>query len=575
MNRRNQILASFSEREYDLVIIGGGLLGAGIALEAASAGVSVLVVDKDDFASGSSSRTGKIAGAPHYQGGNYNGDPFSFDPGDNNTFAISQLFQTAPHMVKDFAFVMPITRDRTMFSIKAQLGLTLQDMQAGVLGKTRGHKRLNQKDTLRAVPALAPSIISGALSFHDCFYDDSRYTLELLKSAASKGALAINYIEAQGFECEDGEVRTVHLRDRLEGESYTVKARVVISASGAWSETVAGMVATAPTQSDNSSETNRASGEIGVIQKIRTTHIILPPSVMEVPVAILLPVEGNRYIYIVPWQRALLVGSSRQVIEDTQSGTGAGAGDNPVPTAEDINYLLDWINRYKRSGRKVTGQDIACAWSGYEIETDEKNGEPSVYRGPNGVIMAYGCHLRDLKKTAKKAVHLVTRKIATTGGATPQVEAANTVAQNTSNMLGGFVDKQEYLVTTAQISARARKLSIEPASIDHLLTNYGKDALLVLDLIEANPTLNEKICPDFPPLMAEVEHCVANEMAISLEDVLCRRLRVGFLHREQCLAAAPRVARMMQELCGWDSLRLKSELSNLARNLASQLAPVS
>jgi len=477
-------------------------------------------------------------------------------------------------MVKDFAFVMPVTPDRMLFSFKAQLGLTMQDMQANVLGKTRGHKRLNKKEALRAAPALAPSVVAGALSFHDCFYDDSRYTLELLKSAASKGALAVNYLEASGFESADNEVHSVHLRDRLEGQDYTVKAKVIVSASGAWSESVAAMVAEGPTEFSS----------IGQIKKIRTTHIILPPSVMEVPAAILLPVEGDRYIYIVPWQRALLVGCSRHVnIDETvvneidengQSSKPAdsvAAVDNPVPTAEDINYLLDWINRYKRSGRKVTGQDIACAWSGYEIETDERNGEPSVYRGPNGIIMAYGCHLRDLSKTAKKAVHLITKKIATTGGA-PLPEASTSTE---TIMLGGFLDKQDYLVSTAQISARARKLNLEPASLDHLLTNYGKDALLVLDLIESNAALNEKICPDFPPLMAEVEHFVANEMAISLEDVLCRRLRLGFLHREQCLDAAPRVAKMMQELCGWDSSRMKGELGNLARKLASQLAPVS
>jgi glycerol-3-phosphate dehydrogenase len=106
------------------------------------------------------------------------------------------------------------------------------------------------------------------------------------------------------------------------------------------------------------------------------------------------------------------------------------------------------------------------------------------------------------------------------------------------------------------------------------LANYGKDAQIVLDLIEKNPALNERICPDFPPLLAEVVHCVENEMAISLEDVICRRIRLGFLHREQCLAAAPKVGKLMQELCGWDSQRLRSELSALARNLASQLANV-
>ncbi|MBS1990453.1 MAG: FAD-dependent oxidoreductase [Cyanobacteria bacterium SZAS LIN-3] len=541
MNRRNQILNSLHESEYDLVVTGGGLLGAGIALEAASDGFSVLLADKDDFAAGASSRTSKIAGAPDYVGG---GNPFSMKPGSSKTKTISELYQTAPHMVKDFAFLMPIASNRMLFSVKAQLGLAIQDVQGNVLGKARGHKRLSKKDALRAVPALAPAVVAGGLSFHDCFYDDSRYTLELLKAASGKGAITVNYLEARSFESQDGDVRSVVLRDRIEGQEFTVRAKAFVSACGAWSANLAGMAG--PIEDTH----------LG-FKKFRTTHIILPPSALEVGGALLLPAEEGRYVFIVPWQRALLVGSSRQVTED--------GPENPVPTAEDINYLLDWINRYKRPGRKVTGADIACAWSGFDIETDELNGEPSVYRGPNGMFMAYGCHLRDLKKTAKKALHFITNKIG----------PRNNEAPPAPTMLGGFVDKQDYLLTTAQIAARARKLSVDPASLDHLVTNYGKDALLVLDLIEQNPALNERICPDFPPLMAEVEHCVNNEMAVSLEDVLCRRIRLGFLHREQCLDAAPRVSRMMQELCGWDSLRLKGELGNLARNLASQLAPVS
>jgi glycerol-3-phosphate dehydrogenase len=577
MNRRNQILDSLTESEFDLVVIGAGLLGAGIALEATTHGFSVLLVDKDDFASGTSSRTSKIASAPNL----LKGRQFGLGQWARNPAQISQLWQRAPHMVKDFAFVMPITPDRFLFSLKAQLGLALQDLRANVLGKARGHKRLSKKDTLKTAPALAPEIVTGAICFHDCFADDSRFVLELIKSATTKGATAVNYLEAKEFEIENGEVKSIYLRDRIEGRDIKVLPKAVVSACGVWTDALAklidpGAAAVAdsprspeladspPSQSPDSSISSQSPDLGHSIKTIRSTHIVLPPSALETGSALLLPTDGNRYVFVVPWQRALLVGTTQTAYE--------GEPDNPVPTAAEIAYLLDTINRYKRSGRRVSRSDVACAWAGLNIISSENYEGPQLFRGANGVITGFGGHLTDIQKMADLAVHFLTKKI---GPGKSHAMAGQTKAVSSASMLGGFEDKEDYLTTTAEISARARKLGVEPASLDHLLSNYGKDALLVLDLIEQNPASGERICPDFPPLMAEVVHCVESEMAISLEDVLCRRIRLGFLHREQCLAAAPRVARMMQELCGWDSLRLKGELSALARNLASQLAPVS
>jgi len=540
MNRRNEILASLPEREFDLVVVGSGLLGASIALEAANAGFSVLIVDKDDFSAGSSSRTSKLAGAANY----LHGSPFSLNP-RVSTKQISDLYQRAPHMVKDFAFIMPVTGGGFIYSLQAQLALLWQDLSAGVLGKSRGHRRLNKKETLQAAPALAPNLVSGSLRFHDCFTDDSRFVLELLKAASENGAIAVNYMEAKEFECHDGEVRSVILRDRIGGQDLKVKPRAVVSACGAWTEPVAKLIA--------------PEAELGEsIKLLRSTHIVLPPSALETGSALLLPAEGNRFVFVVPWQRALLVGTTVSHFE--------GSPDTPVPTSQEITFLLDTINRYKRSGRSITGGDVACAWAGLNMVSSENNETFSLFRAANGVITGFGGHLTDIQKMSELAVHWITKKLGTT-------EASNAVRKK--QMLGGFDDKQDFLTTTAEIAARARKLGLEPATLDHLISNYGKDALKVLDLIEERPALNERICADFPQLMAEVVHCVENEMAVSLEDVLCRRIRLGFLHREQCLDAAPRVAKMMQELCSWDSLRLKGELSNLARNLASQLAPVS
>ncbi|MBU6451309.1 MAG: FAD-dependent oxidoreductase [Cyanobacteria bacterium REEB67] len=560
MNRRDQVLASLDEKELDLVVIGGGLLGAGIALEAASAGLSVLIVDKDDFAAGSSSRSSKVAGAVAYS----QSGQFGYGrPGKalSDPEALARLQRTAPHMVRDFTFLMPISGDRFLFSLQTQAYLALYDLRAGRLTKASGHKRLSRKETLRASQALAPEMVTGGLRFHDYFTDDSRFVIELIKAASARGALAINYMEARRVTAAEGKVTSITLRDRIDGRETVVKPRTVVSACGVWTEPNSGL-----SQTLESIESNLATGSElepePPLQLLRSTHIILPPSALETNGgALLLPMPNNRFVFVVPWQRALLVGTT--AIAHDQGP------ENPLPTVIEIDYLLNAVNQYTRFDRKVTTAVIACAWAGLTIATS--GSEPSVYRAANAVITAYGGHLANYDRVAREAVRLVLYQL---NGKNSDGSAGKSERGEAAIMLGGFENKQDYLTTTAQISARARKLGLDPASLDHITTNYGKDALIILDRIEANPALHERICPDFPPLMAEIFYIVENEMAVSLEDVLCRRIRVGFLHREQCLDAAPRVAKLMQELCGWDSLRLKGELSALARNLASQLAPV-
>jgi glycerol-3-phosphate dehydrogenase len=447
---------------------------------------------------------------------------------------------------------------------------------------------LSRKETLRASQALAPEMVTGGLRFHDYFTDDSRFVIELIKAASARGALAINYMEARRITTAGGKVTSITLRDRIDGRETIVKPRTVVSACGVWTEPNSGLSQTLesvqsldsahseatpqsmprgqssedPVNPDTTSSAPDQVEPEPPLQLLRSTHIILPPSALETNGgALLLPMPANRFVYVVPWQRALLVGTTA-VLHDQ-------GPENPLPSAVEIDYLLNAVNQYTRFDRKVTTAVIACAWAGLTIAAT--NDEPSVFRAANAVITAYGGHLANYERVAREAVRLVLFQL---NGVKNDRSAGKSETKEVPAMLGGFENKQDYLATTAQISARARKLGLDPASLDHITTNYGKDALAILDRIEANPSLNERICPDFPPLMAEIFYIVENEMAVSLEDVLCRRIRVGFLHREQCLDAAPRVAKLMQELCGWDSLRLKGELSALARNLASQLAPV-
>ncbi|CAN5297390.1 glycerol-3-phosphate dehydrogenase [soil metagenome] len=568
MKSRSQVLETVSEREFDLVIIGGGIVGAGVAQDAASRGLSVLLIEKDDFASGTSSRTTKLI-----HGGLRYLEQLQFRLTRELCQERGLLETLAPHMVRDFSFMLPITKGKRFFGLKADVGLTLYDLLSINARGVRTHQRLNRKETLGAAPSLNASVVSGGLRFHDCITDDSRVVMEVIKSACEFGAQAVNYIEAVDFKTKDGKIEAIVCRDRFNGQELIVRSRACINATGVWSDILLKQLD--PTWTSK-------------VQPAKGTHIMLPLSCFETNTALFLPTKDGRYVFVVPWQKALMVGTTDIGYE--------GPLDNPVATGEEVDYLLGILNSYRKSGNKtsadgqLTRSDVIATWAGLrplvggehdgsKSETADKNGEQTatisrehlLFEGPYGVIGLIGGKLTNYRMLAIHVVDMALKQLVNQDSKYHDFKHSKT----DKIMLGGWSDKTDFLNTTAQISAQARKLSLDPATIDHLIATYGKDALKVIELVDQTPALSERICPDFPPIMAEVPYCLNNEMAISLEDILSRRIRLGFVHQGQCLEAAPKVARLIQNLSYWDSQRAAIELNQFEKSLLAQLAPAS
>jgi len=191
-----------------------------------------------------------------------------------------------------------------------------------------------------------------------------------------------------------------------------------------------------------------------------------------------------------------------------------------------------------------------------------------IVEGPAGVITLVGGKLTNYRIMAGQVIEKVLEKF-------PQPTAALRQSKTRRLMLGGWSDRNDFLTTTADIAAKARRVSIEPATVDHLIASYGKDAQLIVDIVENKPSLNQRICPDFPNILAEVPFCVLNEMAVSLEDLLFRRMRLAALHQSQCLEAAPKVAQLMQGLLSWDDARTALELAALEKSLNEHISSFS
>lgn len=555
MKTREQILELASLREFDLVIIGAGIVGAGIAQDAACRGLSVMVIDKDDFSSGTSSRTTKLI-----HGGLRYLEQLHFKLTSELCRERALLESLAPHLIRDFSFVLPLIKGHPLFHLKASLGLTLYDLLSFTAGHSQPHKRISRKEVLESAPALSDSQITGGLRFHDAITDDSRLVLEVLKSACASGAHAINYMEATGFGVENHRINRVECRDRYSGSKVTFRCKACINATGVWSDGVIRLI-------------DKRWGNHVVPSK--GIHIMLPQSAFETNAALFLPAPDKRYVFVVPWQRALMIGTTDSVYKDDIN--------NPMANAEEVDYLLSVVNSYNGQ-RRLNRSDVIATWAGLRPlaghgdpalrQADReglalKNGnaapavtgnisrEHEIFDGPGGIIGVVGGKLTNYRIMANQVMERVFERF-------PQLAAVDAKISRTKRiMLGGWLDKQDFLTLTAQISTKARKLSIEPATIDHLIASYGKDALTILDIIEKDSSLNERICPDFPPIMAEVPYCVTKEMAVSLEDLLARRIRLAQLHHRQCLEAAPKVTQLMQQLLGWDDTRVAAELSAL------------
>ena len=558
MKQRDLVLEQIKHQEYDLVIVGGGIVGAGVAQDAASRGLSVLLIEKSDFASGTSSRTTKLI-----HGGLRYLEQFQFRLTRELCQERGLLEQLAPHMVRDFSFVLPVKKEKSLFGIKAEIGLSLYDFLSINARGVRRHSRLNARELHDACPSIDARQMAFGLRFHDCITDDSRIVIEVIKSAVRHGAAAINYVEATGFTIQDDRVKAVQCRDRFSGESFDVKCRSCVNAAGVWSDELLKRV-----------EPNWH----GRVKPAKGTHIVLPLSVFDTSTALFLPTPDGRYVFVVPWQKALMVGTT----DDTYDGPL----DEPIATEAEIAYLLQVLNSYAGESlkKKVERTDVIASWAGLrplvgaeagtqssdDSTTSSLSREHFMFEGPGRILGLIGGKLTNYRLLA---IHLVDKIVQQLTHDHP-VHYKLGPNQTHDMMLGGFDNKQDYLATTAQISARARRLSVEPATIDHLIATYGKDALKVLDDLEANPHLIEKICPYFPPIMAEIPFMIDEEMAISLEDILSRRVRLGFLHQRQCLDAAPKVARLVQKVADWDSARLEVELAHLQHNLGKNLIEI-
>jgi glycerol-3-phosphate dehydrogenase len=538
---RAQAIDHLRSDPFDLVVIGGGITGAGVALDAASRGFSVALVEKADFASGTSSRSSKLVhgGLRYLQ---------QFDLGlVREALLERQLMVTlAPHLVRPLPLVVAAFEGQRPDRLLG-VGLNMYDvMSIERLRRSRQladwspdrHRVIDGDEVVELLPALAPREPTAGYLFYDCQTDDARLVLTVLGEAERFGAVCCNALEVVGLEEQGGRATGVHVRDGATDEDFPIRAENVVNATGVWADRI---------RPDELHD----EAEVPTIRPSRGTHVTLSPETLPVEAGAIVPAPEGRTIFVLPWLGRVLVGTTDNDYD--------GDIDHVRPDPDDVDYLLDAVNAYFGSSLGV--DDLTGAYAGVRplISTgDPKKSvdisrKAELYETSSGLITITGGKLTTWRRMAKMTVDRLVER------------AARDAPCRTHEIpLGMPIDAAEL----------PRVEGVPDDSYEALAGRYGYAARDVLAVAGERGELAQPIVAGLPDLLAEAVFAARREQARGVADVLLRRTRLGLLAaRELCEPggdAPARVAGALAGELGWDREREAAEVERFRATAAAE-----
>jgi glycerol-3-phosphate dehydrogenase len=528
---REDALAAFAADRFDVVVIGGGITGAGVALDAASRGYSVALVERQDFAAGTSSRSSKLVhgGLRYLQ---------NFDLGLVREALLERGLMTnlAPHLVHPLPLLVPAFEGKRPDRLTG-VGLNMYDVMATDRLRRRGrddgewspdrHRTISGEEVAEMLPALAHRNPSSAYLFYDCQTDDVRLVLTVLGEAERFGAVLANRCEVTGLLERDGRAAGIVFSDRVGGGQFEIRADNVVNATGVWADRIRG-------------DELHDEAEVPVIRPSRGTHVTLSRERLPINAGAIVPAGNGRSIFALPWLGRTLIGTTDNDYE--------GPLDHVAPDPKDVDYLLEACNEFFDD--TLTPADLTGAYAGVRplISTgDPKKSvdisrKAELYETSSGMVTITGGKLTTWRRMAKLAVDRIVER-----------EGRDAPCRTHEIPLGQPAEAAD-LPAVEGVSDESRAL---------LAGRYGYAARGVLALAEEQPALARRIVPDLPDLLAEAPFSVRNEQAASVADVLLRRTRLGLLAARALLDAsgpARAVAEAMAPELGWDAARVDAEL---------------
>jgi glycerol-3-phosphate dehydrogenase len=540
---RNDALQATQEHPFDVVVVGGGITGAGVALDAATRGYSVALLERDDFGKGTSSRSSKMVhgGLRYLQ---------NFDLGLVREALLERqlLVQLAPHLVYPTPFLVPALgeerRDR-----RIGIGLNMYDVMAtSRIGRGRSqrsehareadywspdrHRTISGEEAAELIPALGPMKPSSAYLFYDCQTDDVRLVLTVLGEAERFGAVALNGAEVTEVLDEGGKASGVAFTEAESGARIELHADNVVNATGVWADRIR-------------PDELLTEEEIPRIRPSRGTHVTVSTDRLDIgTAACIIPAGGERTIFALPWYGRVLVGTTDNDYE--------GEIDHVPPSGDDVAYLLNALNSY--FGTELDPDDLTGAYAGVRPLISSGDPKKSVdisrraelYETSSGMLTITGGKLTTFRRMAAQVVDRITER------------DGREAECRTDDIPLGMAAREEDLEASA---------TLPDGATDQLAFRYGHAARAVLDLCEERPELAEPIVPGHPDLLAEVVIAARREQARSVADVLLRRTRLGLVAAPELRdgGATRAVAGLLGDEHGWSDSRVAAEHEEWAR----------
>jgi glycerol-3-phosphate dehydrogenase len=533
---RGATLGNLATQRFDLLVIGGGITGTGAALDAASRGLRVALVEARDLASGTSSRSSKLI-----HGGLRYLEQFDFklvyEALRERDLLVSKL---APHLVKPVSFLYPLYK-KVVERPYVGAGLVIYDAMEGTKRPVPFHKHLTVKGALKVAPALSPARLAGAMRYYDAQVDDARYTLTVARTAAAHGALIATRVSAVSVLRDGDRITGARVRDEETGREMDVTATAVVVCAGVWTDLV-----------------HELAG-VSAGYKVRMSkgvHIVVPREAVRSDTGMIIKTDKS-VLFFIPWGERWIVGTT-----DTD---WSGDRAEPAPDGADIDYILAAANRVL--ARPLTRADVIAVYAGLRPLVATASDKPTTKLSREHVVDVPVPGLVSIAGGKFTTYRIMARDV---------VDAA--VADSDGDVPASVTDQTPLLGADglAAVQAAAGRLAedygVSRATVEHLLHRYGSLAADVLDLIRSDPSLGRTLAEGHPYLRAEVAYAVTHEGALHVEDVLVRRMRLFIESDDSGAGAAAEVSAIMSRLLGWNRRRRAAEAAGYLDLVATEHA---
>ena len=524
--QRNEAVAQLKKDSFDILVIGGGITGVGAALDAASRGLKVALIEANDFASGTSSRSSKLI-----HGGLRYLEQYDFklvrEALHERELMVASL---APHLVKPVGFLFPLTekfKERTYVGA----GLALYDALRGFQRALPWHKHIRQRKIVEIAPSLRTDIVTGAIKYFDAQVDDARHTMEIARTAARHGAIIATGIRAESLLRDGKRVVGVKVKDSVSNSSFEIKATATIMCAGIWSDELHEKFGIKPGYS---------------VTMSKGVHIVLPRSAIQSEAGIILKTQVS-VLFLIPWGDKWIVGTT-----DTPY---TGDRSEPVATNEDVDYILNEANRVLKP--KIKREDIIGVYAGLRplvsniknSSTTKLSREHTVDRPVPGFISIAGGKYTTYRIMGKDAVDLAVNELRriTSDSVTDKLPA---------------VGADGYHALVQQSAQIADLYGVTEECVIHLLNRYGSLISEVLEIVKRDSKMSERIDSSLPYIKAEIEYAASHEGARSVDDVISRRTRIAFESRDHGRSIAPEVATIISSILGWGLKERRASVSS-------------